>query len=253
LAISRSRFWRSEHSSATAPRRRAFAASAVVLLAVTGVALADDPVPIKITAEATVTPNKAGTPRHPQGVKIDVTAHIDIPSDYDPPLVRTVDVWFPKGGLYNGAKFPTCSKQTMDRRGVSACPKGSIMGHGRGKAAADTVFTYPTITVVNGGAHTVYFYTVLTNPARVAEPVVATITRLSGGPWSYKLHASIPRDLQIVAGIPLRLEQLHITAGRGDWVATTSCPADHRWKYHVESNFDTGQTITYDGSVACRS
>lgn len=222
-------------------------------LVAAGVALAQDIVPIKIAAHVTVSPNKAGTPAHPQGVKIDVRATVDIPHDYEPPLVNTVDVWVSRGGRYNGGKFPTCSAATMAHGGIAACPKGSIMGHGKAVAEADTVPTYPTITVVNGGAHAMFFYTVLTHPARVAEPVPATITKLSGGPWAYKLHSTIPRSIQIVAGIPLRLNSLHVFAGRRDWLATTSCPSDHRWRYHVEAHYNSGQVVRYDGSVRCRS
>ena len=87
---------------------------------------------------------------------------------------------FPKGGLYNGAKFPKCSETTLARKGVSGCPKGSIMGKGSGKAMADDVPTYPKVTIVNGGAKRVYFYTVMTNPARVQAPIVGKITKLSG-------------------------------------------------------------------------
>jgi hypothetical protein len=213
-----------------------------------------DVVPIKISAKVKVTPNKAGTPSHPQGVKIDVRANIDIPSDYDPPLAQTIDVWFPKAGVYNGGKFPTCNEALMARRGVGVCPKGSIMGQGRAKARADTVFTYPKITVINGGAHRVYFYVVLQTPARVAEPIAADVIKLSGNPrWGYRMHVKVPRNLQIVAGIPLRYDSMHLTVGRGDWIATTSCPRDHRWRYHAEASFDTGQIVKYDGSVGCRS
>jgi len=72
----------------------------------------------------------------------------------------------------------------LARKGVSGCPKGSIMGKGFGTAMADDVPTYPRITIVNGGAKRVYFYTVLTNPARVQTPVVGKITKQSGK-WSY--------------------------------------------------------------------
>jgi hypothetical protein len=223
----------------------------ILTVAGTALALAQEVVPIQITAKAKVTPNKAGTPSHPQGVKLDVKTDISIPDDYDPPLVNTVDVWISKGGLYNGAKFPTCSESAMAHRGLAACPKGSIMGHGRAKARADTVFTYPTITVVNGGPRAVYFYTVLTRPARVSQPVKATISKASGK-WSYKAHAEIPRNLQIVAGIPLRFDELHVKAGVKDWLATIGCPAGNRWSYHAEAAFDSGQVVKFNGSVGCR-
>ncbi|HEX5924489.1 MAG TPA: hypothetical protein VFY45_11700 [Baekduia sp.] len=230
---------------------------AVTALVTAALAFGQDLVPIKITSVTKVTPNKAGTPKHPQGINIDVKSTIDTPRDYDPPLAQTVDVWISKGGNYNGAKYPTCSPQAMDRKGIGACPKKSIMGHGTGKADADGVASIPDITVVNGGAHAVHFYTVLQHPARVQKTVSASITKLNSGPWGYKAHATIPRSLQIVAGIPLRVESLHVNAGyksyAKDWVATTMCPASHKWKYHVEVSYETGQVAKFDGAVTCRS
>jgi hypothetical protein len=226
-------------------------AALVIAIAVAAVAIAQEPLPIKLRTVPTVTPNKAGTPKKPRGVKIGVTAYIDMPADYDPPLVEMIEVWFPKGGRYNGAKHPTCSESVLNRWGPSRCPKGSIMGSGRATARADDVPTYPQITVVNGGANRVYFYTVMTNPARVQTPVVGQIRKLSGK-WSYHLRARIPRTLQIVAGVPIHLQKLQVSAGRGDWLATTFCPPDRRWPYHVKVTFNTGQVIAHDGSVRCR-
>lgn len=235
------------------PRRRLVALSAAVVFMLAAAALgrAQGTAPVTIHVTAKVTPNKAGTLQHPQGVKLSVDAHILVPDDYDPPLVDTVDVWFPKGGRFNGGKYPTCSRQTLSRRGFAGCSKRSIMGHGSGDATADTVPTHPAITVVNGGQNIVYFYTVLKNPARAAAPVPGVITRLRGR-WSYKLHVTIPRQLQIVAGIPIRLTRLRVSAGHRDWLATTSCPRDRRWRYHVEVTFTTGERSEYDGSVRCR-
>jgi hypothetical protein len=230
---------------------------AVAALVTSALAFGQDLVPIKITSITKVTPNKAGTPKHPQGINIDVKSTIDTPRDYDPPLAQTVDVWISKGGNYNGGKYPTCSPQSMDRRGIGVCPKKSIMGHGTGKADADGVASIPDITVVNGGANAVHFYTVLQHPARVQKTVSASITKLKSGPWGYKAHASIPRSLQIVAGIPLRVESLHVNAGyksyAKDWIVTTMCPASHKWKYHVEVSYETGQVAKFDGAVTCRS
>jgi hypothetical protein len=237
------------------PRRRFRLLLALVVVGAplcAAVALAQDVVPIKISAVVKVTPDKAGTPSHPQGVTIDITGKVDIPMDYDPPLAKTVDVWISRGGVYNGGRFPTCSQRVMEQRGIRACPKGSIMGRGTARALADTVATYPNITVVNGGANQLYLFTVLVNPARVAKAIPVSVTKLSSGRWGYKLHASIPRSLQIVAGIPLRLQSFHIVSGRGDWIATTSCPSGNRWSYHAEASYASGQVVKYDGSVRCR-
>jgi hypothetical protein len=228
------------------------AALAVAVGALVAVALGQD-LPIRITATVKVTPDKAGTPRHPQGVEVDVRGTIDTPRDVDPPIAKSVDVWFPKGGLYNGRKWPTCSKRTLDRSGPGACPPRSVMGQGIGVADADGVTTRPRLTVVNGGQKVVYLYVVLQRPARVRTAVPATVTRLSSPRWSYRAHAEVPRNLQIVAGIPLRLLSFHATVGRGDWIATTSCPRDRRWRYHVEARYTSGQLVKYDGAVGCRS
>lgn len=224
----------------------------VVAATAAAVAVAQEELPIDIHIDATVIPNKAGTKKKPQGVVIKVKGTIDMPEAFDPPLVDTVDVWFPRSGLYNGGKFPACTQNTLARRGPRGCPKGSIMGSGGGKATADTTFTYPKITIVNGGARKIFFYTVLNNPARVQTPVPVTVSRLARGPWGYRAHAVVPRNLQIVAGVPIVLREFHGKAGRGDWIATTSCPASGAWPYKVDIGFTTGQTRTYSDSVPCR-
>jgi hypothetical protein len=204
-----------------------------------------------VTAEAKVTPDKPGTKKKPRGVKLKIDVHWDTPGDVEKPVVQRATIMFPKGSKYNGGKFPKCSANTMSRKGINGCPKGSIMGKGSGKAMADDVPTYPKVTIVNGGAKRVYFYTVMTNPARVQAPVVGKVTRL-GGRYSYKLEAQIPKSLQIVAGVPIVLHELTLSGGKRDWIATTSCPADKRWRYHAEGLFTTGETIVYDDSVPCR-
>lgn len=217
-----------------------------------GVAFAQGSPPITVTVHPKVTPNKAGTPAHPQGVRLNIGIDIGIPEGFDPPLLNEIDVWFPRGGIYNGNRYPTCSVKALDRAGPSGCPRGSLMGSGSGVARADTTFSYPKITVVNGGQHVVYFYTVLNNPARVQEPVTGVVTKLSG-PWSYKLHVVIPKNLQIVAGVPIVLHSLRIAAGRGNWLATTYCPPDHKWRWKAEAIFTNGQTLSPQGQVGCRS
>jgi hypothetical protein len=231
--------------------RRSVALAPVMLAPLGATALAQSSPPITVHVYPRVIPNIAGTPTAPQGVRLDVRIKIEVPESYEPPLVNEIDVWYPKGGLYNGDRYPTCSRRLLAARGPHACPADSIMGTGLGVARADTTFTYPKITVVNGGQRVVYFYTVLNNPARVQEPVPGTITRLSGR-WSYRLHVVIPKNLQIVAGVPILLRSLRIDAGRGDWIATTYCPSDRRWDWKALTVFTNGQRLTTSGAVACR-
>ena len=116
------------------------------------------------------------SPGHPQGVRISASFGYQGLSPAEQPMLTNIDIWFPKGSVYNGAHEPRCSAHTLRAAGPSACPKASIMGSGGGNAFADTVITHPKITIVNGGPNVAYFYTVLNNPARVQDPVPGVIT-----------------------------------------------------------------------------
>lgn len=185
-------------------------------------------------------PLTAGSPRHPQGLKLRMTfGWQGLPASQQPTVVK-IDVWFPKGSVYNGARYPSCSMGKLDAGGPQLCPKRSIMGSGTGTAYADTTITRPRITVVNGGASTVYFYTVLNNPARVQEPVIGHIIKLHGQ-FAYHLTATIPENLRVVAGVPIELTFLDVTAGRGTWLATTNAPGGIK----IQSTYNTGATTWY--------
>jgi hypothetical protein len=193
-----------------------------------------------MVSEAAAGTLTAGSPAHPQGVRLTTSFGWQGYSPADRPMVTRIDLWFPRGSVYNGARYPMCSVHKLNAFGPSACPKGSIMGSGTGTAFADTTISRPTITVVNGGANVVYLYTVLNNPARVQEAVIGHITRLSGM-FAYHLSATIPQDLQVVAGVPIKLSYLTITAGRGTWLALTSPPAGIK----VVTTYDTGASNSY--------
>jgi hypothetical protein len=179
------------------------------------------------------------SPRHPQGVRISASFGYQGLSPAEQPMLTNIDIWFPKGSVYNGAHVPSCSAHVLSAAGPGACPKGSIMGSGGGNAFADTVITHPKITIVNGGANVAYFYTVLNNPARVQDPVPGVITRLHGN-YTYHLHVTVPQDLRIVAGVPIKLTLLHIVAGRGKWLSLTAAPQGVK----VVTTFDNGAKIS---------
>ncbi|HEY6762863.1 MAG TPA: hypothetical protein VI318_25395 [Baekduia sp.] len=234
------------------------AALGVLALAAVEVAptIAQDSSPTQFTATATVSPNKAGTKKKPQGVKLTFNAKWVTSGDVEHPIITSGDVNIPKGGLYNGGKFPSCSAATLSHGGPSKCPAKSIMGSGTGDALADTVHTAPKITVVNGGASRIYFWTVLQNPARVQAAVPATIKKDTSGKWSYKVHFDVPESLQIVAGVPITLNTLKVTVGGKAWakdyIATTSCPSNKKWQYSATANLSTGGSISYNGSTPCK-
>lgn len=227
---------------------------AAVTLLGAGVAVAQGSWP-NVTLSPTISPNKAGTTAHPQGVKLTTKIHWQSLGAASQPIVTHFLVLFPKGSLYNGARYPKCSEGKLNSVGPSGCPAGSIMGSGTGNAYADTVITHPQITVVNGGSKIIYFYTVLNNPARVQQPVVGRITK-SSGKWAYSLSVSVPQDLQVVAGVPIELTFLKVTVGKGSYLATTRCSGGH-WPFSITTNYlnvnnnATGSS-SFASSAACR-
>jgi hypothetical protein len=180
----------------------------------------------------------AGSPSHPQGVKLTAALSWQGLRPSNAPTINKIDLWFPTGTRYNGASYPSCSYARLNAAGPSACPKDSVMGSGVATAFADTVVTRPRITVVNGGRDRVYFYTVLNNPARVQVPVIGQITRLPGR-FAYHLSATIPPRLLVVAGVPIRFTALQVSAGRGTWLATTAPPAGIK----IVTSFSDGTKI----------
>ena len=156
------------------------------------------------------------------------------------------------GRHYNGAKFPACNFKALQRSGPGL--SGALdRGPRDTQAYADGAKTYPRITIVNGGATKFYFYGVLKYPARLREALPVTVSKLTSGPWKYRWQFKIPRHLQIVAGIPLRAEAFHGVFGREDWLASTSCPRDRRWRWYAEVSYSSGQVVKSDGAVPCRS
>jgi hypothetical protein len=186
-------------------------------------------------ALASLTTTRAPAPLKPGGVKLTTTFGWGGLSRVRAPIVTGFDLWFPTGSQYNGARYPSCSVSKLDAGGPAACPKGSIMGSGSGVAYADKAITRPTMTVVNGGAKEVLFYVVMDNPARIRKTVIGHITRVSGK-FAYHLSAVIPKELRVVAGVPIKLTSLKITAGRGKWLAITSAPAG----IEVDTSYSTG-------------
>jgi hypothetical protein len=217
--------------------------------------IAQDSSTTTVSSTTIVSPNKAGTKKKPQGVKLNFKATFTTPGDVEHPIVQGGTVYITKGALYNGAKYAKCSANTLAHGGPAGCPAKSIMGKGSGVALADQTITKPVITVVNGGGSVIYFWTVLQNPARVQAAVEAKITKQTGK-WAYKVTFKVPQSLQVVAGIPITLNSLDVTLGgkswAKDWLATTSCPSNHKWPYSSTFDLSTGGSISYDGSVACK-
>ena len=239
----------------------AVAATAVGVVVVPAMAQdAQDLPATRIISSAKATPNRAGTPQHPQGMKITASARLIVPPDVEAPIVTGVDILTGRGLTWTHGKYVTCSKATLDRRGPSGCPRTSIMGSARADGNADTVSTHVDLTFVNGGPGTTYIYATLNNPARIRETLVLKTTSLSGGRWGQRETVSIPRSLQIVGGVPLQLTRIKFAVGgksyAKEFIANTSCPQGG-WKYQVTAHYlyrglgDRTSDDVSTGSIAC--
>jgi hypothetical protein len=177
----------------------------------------------EVRVEARVARGPAPTVRRPRDVTLDVGLAWRTTGDGERRTLQRLVMLFPPGAVYHGARTPSCSLERISGDGPAGCPKGSIVGRGTVDADADLAATTARITVVNGGARRVWFYTQMTNPAVVDVPVEGRIRRL-GGRWSYELTVDVPGQLQVVAGTPIYVKRMRVTAGRGDWLSVTRAP-----------------------------
>lgn len=211
--------------------------------------------PTSITIDAKATPNNGGSKAKPQGHKITAKVTVTTTGDVDHPIVNSGVMYFPKGGKYQGEKYTKCAQATLARSGPDGCPSKSKIGDGKGSADADTVEAGPKVQLFNGGKNLILAYVTLQRPARVRAVVPAKLTPQSGK-WSYKLSFTVPQTLRVVAGIPITLNYLNLTAGytkaAKDIIATTSCGSGNKWPFQVDLALSTNQTVTYTDSVACK-
>lgn len=231
---------------------RKFSILVAVVLGVAAAAAFAQEIQTTFTVDAEVVPNKAGTPKDPQGVKIKASARFFSPEGVDPPIVTHGHALFPRAGDYNPQLFPRCSEQTLNRYGPEKCPEGSQIGAARASAYADNIITYPKIEIFNGGKKVAYGYVTLYRPALVQIAVPARIQELPSGMWKYKVSFKVPDVLQVVAGVPIAARSIKGWVGKGDLITTFSCPRNRRWPFEVTTYFTIGKPYTYRDSVPCR-
>lgn len=234
------------------------AAAAAAGTAIVMPALAQDLPATRIESTARATPDKAGTPRDPQGVAITAHARLIVPPDLEAPIVTGLDIQVAKGLSWNGEKYTKCTKEALDRRGPSGCPPTSIIGTATATGMADTVHARVDVVFVNGPGGHKFAYASLNNPARVRETIVINSPPPTGT-WGHRETLSIPKTLQIVAGVPLRLTAVTMKIGGKSYakkyITSTSCPAGG-WKYAVTAHYlyDVSGQRTDDvgtGSIPC--
>ncbi len=213
-----------------------------------------------VTARMAVTPTKAGTPERPQGVAVHGSVEVVTEPGFDPPIITGEDFLFGEGFSYNGDRYPRCAKVVLDLRGPAACPHSSIMGRAWGTGRADTVMASMRVTLFNAGAARLLAYAEVDHPTRVRRAVVVSTQELLGG-WRHRSSFMVPTDLQVIAGIPIQLNNLHFSLGGRPWakdyITTTSCP-EGGWRYQSNLHYlydSLGETRDegFPGAVACTS
>jgi hypothetical protein len=235
------------------PKVLALGISMLVVVAALAVpSVAQSPVQTTFTIDAGVVPNKAGTPKDPQGVKLEASMRFHTPEGVEKPMATRGYTLFPRHGDWNGRDYPKCDRRTLERDGPKYCPKASRIGFARASAYADTIITYPKIEIFNGGQKLALAYVTLYRPAFVQAAIPVHIQELPHGKWKYKASLRIPEFLQVVAGIPIAPRSIKGWVGRGKLITTTSCPRSRRWDYETKVFFTVGQPYTYRDSVPCR-
>lgn len=213
-----------------------------------------------VTAKMAVTPSKAGTVARPQGVVVRGSVQVVSEPGFDPPIITGEDILFGEGFSYNGDRYPRCTKVVLDFQGPEACPPGSIMGSAYGTGRADTILANMKVILFNAGAARLLAYTTVDHPARVRRTIVLSTQNLIGA-WRRQSSFLVPENLQVVAGIPIQLNNLHFSLGGRRWakdyITTTACPVGG-WRYQASLHYleDRLGTISDDhvtGTVPCTS
>lgn len=177
---------------------------------------------VKLNASVVLKPAKVGTPEQPQPVQVAVDLRVRTPVDSDPVSATGVELTIPSGVVFRPGSMPVCTPEALDAEGPSGCPRGAQLGTGTVRAAADTNTVEGDVTAFFGGDDRVLLRVEISNPVIVGATIAGRLVEQSDG--GYQLGLEIPKELQQVAGLPIVLDRLRLTLGRGDVLATTACP-----------------------------
>jgi hypothetical protein len=184
---------------------------------------------------------------------VSVTYDITDPAAEQPPVNNRVQINFPKGGKWNGAKFPKCTASILNSRGPSGCPGKSRLGTGTGVGMAKPVVTDPVqakLTIFNGGSSIlVYVFPDL-------GPTFVVTCRIVGG---YSLDCTIPPIKTLpsapdAATVTVRTKTSAKSTGKGKkrrGIVITPRRCNGSWKSSAVFTFTTGEKVTAPFSQKC--
>jgi hypothetical protein len=198
----------------------------VALLATPAVGAAPSLTP---TVELKMEP-KTGVKRPPRGMKL--TGRMSFASDEtgtrERPIITGGRILLPRGIVFNGARYPTCTRNILVEKGPTGCPRQSIVGSVSSNSWVDQLYPAPQAVLINGGPRRIWAYTTLYRPTLVKEPVAIRVTKPASRQWSHELRFTTPANLRIVAGVPI------------------VAPAPMR--FSIGGTANTKRYLTYDGS-----
>jgi hypothetical protein len=269
----------SRHSTATRLPIRGLAPLSLAiatLLAVTAVALAGEAGPSPSgqlhRLDWKVKPSTAGTQKRPRPATFEITAIHRTTTGVKPDAERRALLHFQKGYKLNYALFPKCDRTKLERRGPSACPKGSRVGTGSAMADATPVVSTPvraTITAFIGKRKNTYLIYAV---PQLGLPVIleGTYRNVPSGPYGYSLDVSIPLVATLLGQPPATIVFFRITTGAKTTIkrktkiggkrvtrkATVSLFENPRfctgsWQFAIEFTYENGEQLTPTDSVPC--
>lgn len=183
-----------------------------------------------------------------------------------PGTVKKATVYFPHGPRVNGALFPSCDPDKLQRMRGSrkACPKGSRLGGGIALGTAksfESVIERLTVDIYNGpGGRSLLFYLHGLHPVAISGMINAPFKRIRSHRWEYKLTLPVPKSLQEISlGIFPSLLDFKVKVGatvqvrgvRRGYIEALACPPGALVPVRGEFDFRGGERATTDGYVAC--
>jgi hypothetical protein len=194
-------------------------------------------------------PNKANKSA---GVSVKYT--ITDPAAVQPPVNNRVQITFPSGGKWNGAKFTKCNQSSLEAKGPRGCPAKSKLGTGTGVGYAKPVVTDPVqgkLTIFNGGSSILVYVFPDLGPTFVVK------CQISGG---YNLNCAIPPiktlpsapDAAVGAVTTKTTPKSIKKKGKKVGIVVTPKKCKGSWKMSAKFSFTTGETVTAPFSQKCK-
>jgi hypothetical protein len=203
------------------------ALTALTALAMTAVALAQNPAP-SIDVSATVSPTKAGTKKKPKSEKVNLTI---TNSKESKTSASKIQISFPKYLKLSTKGLKTCSVSKLDSQGKAACPKAAKAGSGTAAALVNPSSANPAplnfdVTTYVADKNLLAFYLEQQGTdSGVQQALPAKITKSGSG---QKLTINIPGNLQQPApGVYSALQQiknsLGLKSGKNALITSIGC------------------------------